>query len=119
MHEGHGHFQFDHEYYTLHGKGFRICIDQQLPLFSFQMDADLALEYQQSRNKFDSVCKTALGNIVKTCDDHSVELLNQNDLDFSYTDSTNAYSILKSKGTENISDPLVIAIRDWHRKRGL
>jgi hypothetical protein len=103
----------------LFAKGFRMCIDTQSPLFSFHMDADLALDYKNSRRKFDNVCNNTLMNIRKVCDDNSVKLRTENDLDFSYTDSTSAYTILKSVGAENISDPLAIAIRDWHRNRGL
>lgn len=102
----------------LFAKGFRMCIDTQSPLYSFHMDGDLSLAFKQSRNKFDRVCNTTLENIIKVCSDNSVELRNARDLDFSYTNSTNAYSILKSVGAEHIRDPLAVAIRDWHRKRG-
>lgn len=98
-------------------EGFRITMDSQAPYYSLHMDADLALDYKNSRAKFDRISQSVLVNINQVCADDSVELTNNLDLDFSYTDSAKAYSVMKSLGSEKIKDPLAVAIRDWHRKR--
>jgi hypothetical protein len=48
----------------------------------------------------------------------STEIKNPYDLDFTYTDSDKAFTVLKSSSADEISDPIGMAIRDWHRKRG-
>jgi hypothetical protein len=81
------------------------------------MDAELALDYKEYRSRFDMICKHTLQNLAVVCESESVELRNLADLDFSYSDSTSAFSVLESLGAEAIHDPLIVAIRDWHRKR--
>lgn len=102
----------------IYAKGIRALLSSQVPVFSVHMDAELAIDYQANRARFDSICGALLGNVSEACQGQSVELDNPFDLDFSYTDSTNAFTVLKSVGAEKIDDPLAIAIRDWHRKRG-
>jgi hypothetical protein len=104
--------------FLLFAKGVRICIDSKAPFYSLHMDSELALNFNKARTRFDRICCNALKNITQICKDDSVELKNENDLDFSYTDTTNAFTVLKSLGADNISNPLIIAIRDWHRRRG-
>jgi hypothetical protein len=103
----------------LFSKGFRICVDSKSPFYSLHMDSELAFNFRGSRDRFDRVCDNALKNIAQICKDDSVELRNSSDLDFTYTDGNAAYTVLKSLGAENVRDPLVIAIRDWHRRRGI
>lgn len=102
----------------IYSKGIRTTISHDEPCYSIHMDAEIGLQYGEYKRKFDSICEGNLKNIIDAARDDSVDLANPNDLDFSYTDSTNAYSILKSLGSEHIADPVGIAIRDWHRKRG-
>jgi hypothetical protein len=100
-------------------EGFRILMDSQLPYYSLHMDAELALDFKGSREKFDRVSLSALENIKKICGEDSVELINPLDFDFSYTNCAEAYSVMCSSGADNIKDPLMLAIRDWHRKRNV
>ncbi len=102
---------------ALLARGFRICIDTQCPYYSLHMDAELGLDFKGSRQRFDNVCKEALAKLQQICRDDSVELLNPLDLDFSYTDSTKAYTVMRSLGAQQIRDPMIVAIRDWHRRR--
>ena len=103
---------------TIFGRGFRSLVDTKAPLFSLHMDAELGTNYKASRAKFDSFTEKTIANINAVCEDESVDLKNPMDLDFSYTDASNAFSVLKSEGAKLMSDPLSVAIRDWHRTRG-
>lgn len=103
---------------TVYAQGIRAVIDIQAPIFSMHMDADIALQYKENRRRFDAVCQgylNAIKDVAKNCD---ADIANPDDLDFSYTNSEKAYTVLKSRGAEQIADPVGIAIRDWHRKRG-
>lgn len=97
--------------------GIRARLDAKRPIYSFHMDADLALDSSNSRAKFDNVIKTYLGFVEEAAKNESVEIDNLHDLDFSYTDSEKAYSVLRSGLAENMSNPVGVAIRDWHRLR--
>lgn len=101
----------------LFAQGFRICMDSQFPYYSLHMDAELGIDFKRSRERFDGVCQGALTNLQQICKEDSVELANSLDMDFSYTNSAEAYTVMRSSGAENIRDPLMIAIRDWHRTR--
>jgi hypothetical protein len=102
----------------IYASGCRVVCGFKAPIFSLHMDAELAVDYRNSRAKFDRMCEAILGSVGEVCRSQSVELANPNDLDFSYTNSAKAFTVLKSLGSEYISDPLVVAIRDWHRLRG-
>ena len=104
--------------FMIFSKGLRALIDKKSPLFSVHMDVEIAIEFKSNRAKFDKVCDSILNNINESCNSQSVELGNPLDLDFSYTDASKSFTVLKSIGSEYISDPLAVAIRDWHRKRG-
>ena len=102
----------------MYAQGIRAVTDIQAPIFSMHMDADIALQYKENRRKFDSVCQGYLNAIQDVARNGDADVANLNDLDFSYTNSEKAYSVLKSQGAVQIADPVGIAIRDWHRKRG-
>lgn len=99
-------------------KGIRSVIDWKSAIFSVHMDAELCIDFKDYRRKFDSFTKTLLDNISTICMENSVKLENESDLDFTYTDSTDAFSVLRSLSANEIQDPLAISIRDWHRSRG-
>lgn len=103
---------------ALFAEGIRATLGSKFPIFSLHMDAELTRDLKTYREVFDKVTQGILGNLKEACSNESVQLANDFDLDFSYTNSTNAYSVLKSAGANNIKDPLAIAIRDWHRLRG-
>ena len=100
------------------GHGFRSLVDTQAPLYSIHMDADIGTDYKGARSRFDLISTNMLANIKSSCEDATVELKNAMDLDFSYTNAADSFSVLKSKGAEFMNDPLAMAIRDWHRTRG-
>lgn len=103
---------------TVYAQGIRAVIDIQSPIYSIHMDSEIALQYKDNRNKFDAVCKGYLEVINEVAGSCSVDVANPDDLDFSYTNSEKSYSVLKSLGADHIADPVGVAIRDWHRKRG-
>lgn len=103
---------------TVYAQGIRAVIDIQSPIYSIHMDSEIALQYKNNKQKFDTVCKGYLDVINQVAGNCSVDVANPGDLDFSYTNSEKAYSVLKSLGADYIADPVGIAIRDWHRKRG-
>lgn len=102
----------------IYAQGIRAVIDTQAPLYSIHMDAEIAIEYKANKQKFDTVCQGYLDLISEVAKDCSVDIANPNDLDFTYTDSTESYSVLKSLGADAIENPICLAVRDWHRKRG-
>lgn len=101
----------------LYARGFRACLDSHVPYFSLHMDADLALDFGNARTTFDQICEQTLSNLQDVCHSESVELNNPADLDFTYSNSVTAFSVMGSLGAEAVRDPLVVAIRDWHRRR--
>jgi len=103
--------------FHIYGKGIRAIIDSRSPVYSIHMDAELGLDFSTQRVKFDVITKQFLKVIEESALISSAEIGNLHDLDFSYTDSENAYSVLRSVGADRIADPVGIAIRDWHRKR--
>jgi len=102
---------------VLYAKGLRVTLDSQIPFYSLHMDAELSQDFASYRTKFDRVTNIALANIAHACASTSVVLSNPLDVDFTYTNSSSLYSVLKSAGASAISDPLAMAIRDWHRRR--
>jgi len=102
---------------TLNAVGCRASLTRD-GLYSIHMDAELAQSFANSRAKFDTVVEHTLHGLRETVQAASVQLTNELDVDFSYTDSTKAYSVLKSQAADEIQDPLAMAIRDWHRRRG-
>ncbi|WPC75915.1 hypothetical protein [Vibrio porteresiae] len=103
---------------TVYAQGIRAVIDIQSPIYSIHMDSEIALQYKDNKKKFDAVCKGYLDVINEVAGICNVDVANPDDLDFSYTNSEKSYSVLKSLGADHIADPVGIAIRDWHRKRG-
>ncbi|WP_127554721.1 hypothetical protein [Serratia marcescens] len=95
--------------------GLRFMLVPGSANYSLHMDADLALDYAASKNKFDKICNEILTNINESLEEASIKLENPFDLDFSYIDSARTFSILNSPRAESITDPLAISIRDWHR----
>src|SRR5262249_24311336 len=104
--------------FGIYGEGVRVTISSQVPMYSLHMDADVGTAFGPTRQSFDGVLTSALATIKTAFASKSVQLKNPDDLDFSYTNGTNAYSVLKSLSAYAIRDPLGVAIRDWHRLRG-
>jgi hypothetical protein len=102
---------------VLNADWFRVCLDGSGPYFYFHMDVDLANDLENARASFDAVCRSALANINTVCDQKSVNLKNPCDLDFTYSNSETVLTVMKSLSADAIQDPLLMAIRDWHRKR--
>ncbi|MEQ8259218.1 MAG: hypothetical protein RH947_02885 [Alcanivorax sp.] len=101
----------------IYAQGIRAVIDTQVTLYSIHMDADLGLEYTKNKMKFDKVTKSYLNVIEESAKLNSCDIGNLNDLDFTYSDSESAYTVLQSAGADLIADPVGMAMRDWHRKR--
>lgn len=103
---------------ALFGRGVRATIDTRAPfLYSLHMDAELTHNFGLAKTKFDRICEGLLRNLAQACVNESAEMKNANDLDFCYTDSAEAFTILRSLAADAIMDPLAVAIRDWHRRR--
>ncbi|QRQ14061.1 hypothetical protein [Acinetobacter pittii] len=100
------------------GKGIRATIETKYPTYALHMDSEIGINYKFNKDRFDRLCEDYLKIIVEVGQLTSTEIKNPYDLDFTYTDSAKAYSVLKSAQAEAISDPLAMAVRDWHRKRG-
>jgi hypothetical protein len=103
----------------LFGRGIRAQMDAQLPIYAVHMDAEVGRGYADARKRFDAVMQAVLGNVRDACATDGAHLRNPNDLDFSYTDGTHAYTVLKSAAADRLHDPVLFAVRDWHRQRGL
>jgi hypothetical protein len=101
----------------VYGRGIRAVIDTQAPIYSLHMDADIGLNYANARARFDSVCDSFQKAILDAASLSSVQVTNPNDLDFTYTNSSQAFSVLASASANAIADPVGMAVRDWHRKR--
>jgi hypothetical protein len=102
---------------VLFARGFRACLDSAALYFSLHMDADLALDFKTARSTFDRVCQNVLLNVKSLCEEASVDLRNPCDLDFTYSNAATAFTVMESLGAHAIRNPLIIAIRDWHKKR--
>jgi hypothetical protein len=102
---------------ALYSKGFRVTLGSSFPIYSLHMDAELSQNFGTYRSKFDRIVTSSLENISQACTDASVDLANPLDVDFTYTDSSSAYTVLKSAGASAIADPLAVSIRNWHRRR--
>lgn len=98
-------------------RGIRATIDSQAPLYCIHMDAELAIDYSKNRQRFDLVCESFMAVVQEAAKLSSVEISNKNDLDFSYTQSSEAFKVLSSASAEAIDDPVGLAMRDWHRQR--
>lgn len=105
------------EEWHVFSRGIRAVVDSQAPLYSIHMDAELAIDYSRNRKAFDAVCASFLEAIQEAGRTSSVEISNKNDLDFSYTASSDAIKVLSSISAEAIDDPIGLAVRDWHRLR--
>lgn len=110
--------QGQHPMTALCARGFRATINTKTPFYSLHMDAELAMRFGNSKDQFDRVTKSVLESLADVCSAESVGLGNPIDLDFSYTNGTASYTVLRSAAADAIADPLIVAIRDWHRSRG-
>ncbi|HIE1445530.1 hypothetical protein [Serratia liquefaciens] len=99
----------------IYSHGLRVVLDPETSSFSIHMDAEINIEYKNSRLRFDKICKEILELMLEVAKNKGIEIMNPMDLDFSYTDSAKSFKILSSIAAEMISDPVAIAIRDWHR----
>lgn len=103
--------------FLIYGRGIRAVIDSQYPVYSIHMDAEIGISFKRERERFDRYC-LAFRNVIKEVAKLSDgNLLNESDLDFTYTNSTAAFKVLSSQAAEEIADPVGLAIRDWHRRR--
>ena len=103
---------------SLFAKGVRAQMDGQLPVYAVHMDAELGRGYADARRRFDVLVERILANFRDACAADGARLKNPHDVDFSYTDGTQAYTVLKSAAADTLHDPVLFAIRDWHRLRG-
>jgi hypothetical protein len=103
--------------FLLYGKGIRAVIDSQYPVYSIHMDAEIGISFKRERERFDRVCSAFRDVIKEVAKLSAVKLLNEGDLDFTYTNSTKSFKVLSSEAAEKIADPVGLAIRDWHRRR--
>jgi len=104
--------------FGLYAEGFRARVSIRAPVYSLHMDVELSREFASSRATFDRVTAQALQSIQRNASAVDVTIGNPGDLDFTYTDSTDLYSVLRSTAAEQLADPLAMTIRDWHRLRG-
>lgn len=102
---------------ALYAKGIRSVVDLGAPVYSIHMDAELAEGFSSYRRRFDAVTTHFLSGVAAGAKRSGIELRNPHDLDFSYTNSAEAYTVMASAQAAAIRNPLAIAIRDWHRKR--
>lgn len=102
---------------SIFGTGIRACLDTQVPVYSVHMDAELGISFSDARKRFDATCQNILAGIDQACRSKSIPLGNPFDLDFTYTNGAKAYSVLRSASAENVQDPILTSIRDWHRLR--
>lgn len=113
-------FLKDHSKNKTHGifgKGIRASISGNKPIYSLHMDANLTQNYENAKSKFDSVTHDILEGVVDWCNSKDVSLQNPREVDFTYTDSTHLYTVLTSPSANQIQNPLVQLIRDWHKQR--
>lgn len=103
--------------FLIFGKGIRAVIDSQYPIYSIHMDAEIGTSFKSERKRFDKACLDFHGVIKEAAKISSIDVSNEGDLDFTYTNSTKSFKVLSSEAAENIADPVGLAIRDWHRKR--
>lgn len=103
---------------ALCAEGIRATIDSTSPFWSVHMDAEVTRDFGTYRDAFDAITRNVLGNLEDLAKAESVELLNPGDLDFTYTNSSQSFTVLKSLSADSIQDPLAIAVRNWHRLRG-
>lgn len=104
--------------YMVFAKGCRAQVASKSPFYSLHMDTEFSREFVSSRQRFDSMTAMILDGLSEVCTDADVALENPVDLDLTYTNGTDLYSVLRSAGAEAIQDPVAVVIRDWHRRRG-
>lgn len=105
------------EEFAVFGTGIRCVLSAKRGIYSVHMDAELGFDFSGSMQRFDKICIGVLKGIEMAATAASVRLHNPNDLDFTYTNSAKAFSVLSSIAAENIADPVGLAVRNWHRKR--
>ena len=98
-------------------RGLRFTISPYGCIYSLHMDAELAINYKRNKDLFNSVCDNLQDVIIESAKKSDAKIINPRDLDFTYTDSAKSFSVLESRAADEISDPVAIVIRDWHRKR--
>jgi len=98
--------------------GVRLTLGgRDAPIFSLHQDVELLGDYANGHVRFQSLLRSCLAATKEGFDVSGAVLLNPNDVDFSYADTTNAYTVLRSRAANGIGDPVALAIRDWHRRR--
>jgi hypothetical protein len=98
-------------------RGIRASLLPNRPIYAIHMDAELALGFAESRQRFETVIGNLLKGVEDLCRSKSIELANPGDLDFTYLNSVESYDVLRSRAAERITDPVLVSIRDWHRLR--
>lgn len=102
---------------SIFSTGLRIQVATDSPFYAFHADTDFVHGFGRSRSAFDSLVSGTLEALKQLCLAKGTELHNPLDLDFTYTDSAKAYSVMRSGSAEAIRDPVALALRDWHRQR--
>ncbi|RDC63311.1 hypothetical protein [Adhaeribacter pallidiroseus] len=99
---------------NLFGIGFRMVQHiNKSGLYALHYDIDIGTNYSKQKEEFDNLINAVHSSIIEACQKESAKVLNPNDLDFNYSNSSESFRILESMGAKNIKDPLAIAIRKW------
>ncbi|MBY8386388.1 hypothetical protein KX721_20985 [Klebsiella quasipneumoniae] len=98
-------------------RGLRFNITPSSGMYSLHMDAEIGINYKNSKRVFDDVCNNVLHLFLECAKKCDVTINNPLDLDFTYTDSAKSFTILESGAANIINDPTAMVVRDWHRKR--
>lgn len=97
--------------------GIRCELDGAVPVFSMHMDVNLYGQLEENRKRFDAVAHKSLSLMADACKGKAT-LKNPGDLDFTYSNSDSAHTVMHSLAADQLADPIAIALRDWNRLRG-
>lgn len=99
------------------GQGVRMVLDTEAPLWCIHMDTELSSGYPLARTAFEEVAETFLTGVEECVTANGARLLNPRDVDFTYLDNTASYNVLRSQAAEELTDPALTLVRDWHKRR--
>jgi hypothetical protein len=94
-----------------------MLIDGPLPVWSLHLDCELTAEFAHSTTQFDALTNRILEATRDAFTSAGTELLNPLDVDVTYTRSADTFRVLTSEAAESLTDPLLVALREWHRMR--
>ncbi len=101
----------------IYGRGFRALVSSHAPVYSLHMDAELTAGYGAARATFDAIVGDVLTGVRDLANAKAAALANPHDLDFTYTNSTSSFRVLRSAEADAIAEPATILVREWHRRR--